>query len=152
MAVLQFDVAGRGAWHCSKGSKMKGKFMPKDKPLPFQEGIVEVIRHIRLTEIPTVSFVICHMVIPVNHDAIITEIERCWDHFEHYRNDSARAKAHVLEQKRLAEEKAAKKVIEAAKKLQVIDAALAAAIVDDDDSATPPEIVADGRHRSIVTD
>jgi len=77
-----------------------------DEALPFHEWIVKVIRSVRGCEIPTVAYVICGTKIPANHAAILAAISDTWDRCNFYPEDSTRVKAHVIEQKRLAEEKA----------------------------------------------
>ena len=87
---------------------------------PFHEMIVVAIRNPELDS-DTWCWIICHTLIPAGHDAILEALEE--ENEEPWEEEVALAKKHVLEQKRLAEEKAT-------------------VFVDDDDSATPPDSVA----------
>lgn len=103
---------------------------------PFHKSILLAIRNEDLDPEGWL-WLIRRTLIPAGHDAILeamdeAEINSCWD------EEVVLAKQHVLEQKRLAEEKAQQRLLEEIEMLRALEAALAA-IVGDDDSATPPE-------------
>ncbi|MDO8511683.1 MAG: hypothetical protein Q7S57_00245 [bacterium] len=110
-----------------------------NKPLPFHELMVGKILEARIS--PTRFYIYCELlsgaVIPAGHDDLLEAILEVVGNFA--RNEVVDlAKTHILDQKRLAEEKAESKALELAEKMLRLDEALAA-VVDDDDSATPPE-------------
>lgn len=109
---------------------------------PFHESIVYALENPDELDIEVLFWIICHTVIPAGHDRIIVALEKALGVArDFWPQELEAARVHILDQKRLAEEKTMKKAAEVAEKLRRLDDALAA-IVDDDDSATPPETAA----------
>lgn len=80
---------------------------------PFHESIVHALEEQDDLDFEVLMWLICHTVIPAGHERIITALQRAIGGLiDIYQLEFNTAKAHILNEKRIADEKAAKKVME----------------------------------------
>jgi hypothetical protein len=97
-----------------------------EKPVevwPIHESIVHALEN-RALELGTCFWIICHTVIPARHDRIIVLLEHLGADRAYWPNEQKDAIAHVIEQKRLADEKTKQERVARAEDLRVLNQAI----------------------------